>query len=201
MHRTLRLPALALLASLLACTSDTTGPTQKTEAQLTFLRYAVAAPPFESVTVAFWAVKGENREGSIYFLDQNGQRGQEFARLRVDATSLSALPDGTPIATGDSVLITMRVDTTRLEVELEPAGLAFSASRPAFLRVDYDSADPDFNDDGSVDAEDSVVESLLAIWRQRAAGEPYQELGTARFEPLKRLEAELTGFSRYAIAY
>ncbi len=201
MRHPLRLPTLALLGSLLACASDTTGPIQRTEGQLTFLRFAATAPAFEATTVTFWALKGEDREGFLFFLDSSGQRGEEFARLRVDATSLSARPDGTPIAIGDSVLITMRVDTVRLEVTLEPSGLSFSASRPAFLRIDYEHADPDFDDDGDVDAEDDQAQGRFSVWRQRAPGEPYQEVGTVRIEPFKLVEADLLGFSRYAVAY
>lgn len=201
MRHPYRLPMLALLLGLAACSSDSTGPVQRPETQLTFLQFAASAPPFESTTVTFWAVKGEDREGFLYFLEPNGQRGQEFARLRVDAPSLSARPDGTPIAVGDSVLITMRVDTLRLEIELEPSGLVFSASRPALLKIDYEHANPDFNDDGVVDPEDDDAEGRFSIWRQGAPGEPYQELGTARFEPFKSVEADLFGFSRYAVAY
>lgn len=187
----------------LACRSDPTGPPDELpEDQLTFLRLAGNAPPFESAAVSFYARRGEDREGRIYFLDQEGRRGEEFARLRVDAPSLLARPDGTPFQVGDSILITLRiVDVSRMLIELEPSGLRFNSSRPAELKLDYGFADDDYNRDGAVDDRDREVEQRFAIWRQAAPGQPWVRQGSVRIEDQKEIEAELIGFSRYAIAY
>jgi hypothetical protein len=197
-----RLLALILLSALPACASDSTGPVERPEDALTILKFSGSAPPFEAPVVTFYARTDENREGRIYFLDAEGRRGEEFARLRVDAGSLRARPNGAPFAARDSILVTLRVvDPLRLLIELEPAGLAFWPTRPAELKLDYDFADPDFNGDGVVDARDRAVESTFAIWRQAAAGRPFVRLGTIVVEDRNEVEAELTGFSRYAIAY
>ncbi len=196
------LTALLVATVTLACGSDTVGPEEQPESQLTFLRLAASAPPFQSPSVSFYARRGTNREGSIYFLDDEGRRGEEFARLEVDATSLLARPDGTPFMTGDSVLITMRVvDVGRMIIELQPAGLRFAPTRPAELTLDYDFADEDYNRDGVRDQRDRDVEQRFSIWRQRRPGDRFVRIGSVKVEGLREIEANLTEFSRYAIAY
>ena len=49
--------------------------------------------------------RGEDRETQIFFQDESGGQGDEYLRLQVDANSLLAAPDGSPILPGDSVLI------------------------------------------------------------------------------------------------
>jgi len=45
------------------------------------------------------------------------------------------------------------------------------------------------------------IETRLGIWRQATVGASFVRLGSAVIEDLKEIEAELTSFSRYAIAY
>ena len=79
---------------------------------------------------------------------------------------VGAYPDGTPIAVGDSVLITIRlVDPRRLEVELLPAGLRFNPQEPAQLSFDFGFAEEDLDDDGDVDDRDQALSRQLAVWR------------------------------------
>jgi len=196
------LAAITLVLGVLACSSDSTGPTEKPPSELNILRLAPDHPPFEATTVSFWARRGDSREGKIYFLNAQGQRGEEFARLQIDSESLLARPDGTPIALGDSVLITMTiVDQSQLLVELQPSGLRFSSSKPAELKLDYGEADEDYNRDGQVDGKDSEVEQQFAIWRQERSSDPFVKIGSVKVEDLKEVEAKLVSFSRYAIAY
>jgi hypothetical protein len=85
--------------------------------------------------------------------------------------------------------------------ELEPTGLKFNPLVPARLKIHYDHAMGDLNDDGSVDGKDAAIEGTLAIWRQEKPGDPFVRLGSVLAEDLDEAEAELTGFSRYALAY
>ncbi|HEX5817894.1 MAG TPA: hypothetical protein VFY20_03395 [Gemmatimonadales bacterium] len=186
--------------------SDTPGPddpgTTRPPEELSILRLAADAPPLFENSVTFWAVRGEDREGRLYFSDGQGQRGEEYLRLRIGSSSLLARPDGTPIAAGDSVQITVTVvDPTQILFQFAPEGLTFSSSSPAELDIEYDEAGDDLNDDGSVDDEDDDVESRLGVWRQATVGQPFVRLGSAVIEDLREIEAELTSFSRYAIAY
>jgi hypothetical protein len=197
----MRTAYLLLAASLLGC-SDTSAPTEKSPAELTILRLAPTSPPLFNPVDSFYALKGEDRELRIFFEDEVGAAGEEYLRLRVDAPSLVARPDGTPFATGDSVLITVRVvDPARILFQLEPAGLGFSSVVPARLKIQYDRADDDLDDDGDLDGDDESLEGLLAIWRQELPGDPFARIGSVRSEDLEEIDAELQGFSRYAIAY
>jgi hypothetical protein len=190
--------------ALLAC-SDSGGPedgTTKPPSELKILRLSDASLPLFNSEESFYAVRGEDREARIFFQDESGGQGEEYLRLRVDAQSLQAYPDGTPFAEDDSVLITVRVvDPAELLFELEPSGLQFNPSEPARLKIHYDHADDDLNDDGDVDESDDDLEQTLSIWRQESPGDPFVRLGTVLDQDLEEVEAELEGFSRYALAY
>jgi hypothetical protein len=194
----------ALLAGgfALAC-SDSSGPDgTKPPSELTVLRLAPTSPPLFNPEVSFWAVRGQDRETRIFFQNAEGGAGEEYLRLRVDAPTLLSYPDGTPFALDDSVQITVRVvDPTQLLFELEPSGLRFNPADPAELKIHYDQADDDLDEDGDVDVEDENLERTLSIWRQESPGDPFVRLGSLVVEDLEEVEAELEGFSRYALAY
>ena len=195
------------MALAIGCSSDPTSSpndpgSERPPDGLTVARLATTAPPLEESTVSFWAVKGRSVEQKLYFLDSQGQRGEEYLALKLEDESLSQRPDGSAIAEGDSVLITITVeDPALLLFSLQPTGLKFSASKPAELRIRYDQADDDLNEDGDVDSEDDSLESILGIWRQELPGDPFVRLGSVKVEGQEELEADLLGFSRYAIAY
>lgn len=201
LHRAPRLFLLTLATGLAAC-DDQLDTDVRPPTELNILRLPPDHPPFEATVVTFWARANESREGRIYFLDSEGNRGEEYARLTIDSGSLLAYPDGTSFAPEDSVLITMSVaDPTRVLIHLEPSGLTFRADKPAELGLKYAEADEDYDDDGDVDGDDDLVEEQLSIWRQAQPGDPYVRIGSVRFEDLREIEARLVGFSRYAIAY
>lgn len=203
--RSPHLLALGAVAGLAVACSDSNGPgdTTKPPAELNIVQLAQASPPLFNPVDSFYAKRGENREVRIFFQDEvNGGQGEEYLRLRVDAQSLLARPDGTPFQEGDSILIHVQVvDPAQLLFELQPSGLRFSASSPARLKIHYDHANEDFNDDGQIDQEDDSIETILSIWRQENPGDPFVRLGAAVVKPLKEIEADLQGFSRYALAY
>jgi len=112
-----------------AC-SDSTAPNPNTgprpPAELNILKLAQNAPPLWNPTISFYAIRGEDREGRIFFQDTGGGRGEEYLRLKIDGASLLAHPDGTPFAVGDSILITVTVvDVQQILFDLEPSGLRF----------------------------------------------------------------------------
>jgi hypothetical protein len=201
-----RLTALTLGLTL-AC-SDSGGPdddgTVKPPSELTILRLSEDSPAVFNPVASFWAVRGETRAVEISFTDPGnpGQPGEEYLELEVDAEALLARPDGTPFVAGDSVLITVRVvDPGRLLFEFEPAGLTFNPARPAELKIHYNHADDDLDDDGDVDLDDRSLELTIGIWRQENEGDPFARLGSLLIEDLEEIDAELEGFSRYALAY
>jgi hypothetical protein len=189
-----------MAAGAAAGCSDTAGPGGAITP--TIVALPAGAPPFYQDTASFYALKGEDREGSLYLQDGSGGPGERFARLRVRAASLLSLPDGTPVNTGDSVLITLRVvDPSKLLVELDPAGLKFDPAAPATLELSYSATGGDLDDDGRVTQADTVLAGKLGIWRQETAGAPFVLLLSTRLLDLEEVTAQLTGFSRYALAY
>jgi hypothetical protein len=200
-----RPPLLLVLALLLAQCSDSTEPDPddvREPAQLNILRLPAEHPPFFNDSVWFYAKPGRSVEGKLYFQNQSGGRGDEWAVLKLDGQSLLAWPDGTPIGSNDSVLIVMKVpDPSQVMVELRPTGLRFRSDKPAELKLDYDEVGGDLDGDGDDDAEDDEVEQQLAIWRQEKLGDPFVKIGTVKTEDPRELKAFLTSFSRYAISY
>jgi hypothetical protein len=203
LYRLLVLP----LALTLAC-SDSGGPggddDVRPPSELTILRLSGESPPLFNPVASFWAVRGETRQVEISFEDDErpGEPGEEYLELEVDAEALLAYPDGTPFQEDDSVLITVRVvDPARLLFEFEPAGLTFSPSRPAELKIHYNHADDDLDEDGDVDLDDAELKLTIAVWRQENDGDPFERLGSLLIDDLEEIDAELEGFSRYALAY
>ncbi len=193
----------AVCALTLGC-SDSSGPDDgsRPPSELNVLRLSEASPPLYNAEASFWAVRGQDRETRIFFQDDVGGAGEEYLRLRIDAPTLLTYPDGTPFAVNDSVLVTVRVvDPAQLLFELEPSGLRFNPEVPAELKIHYDHADDDLDDDGDVDEVDDSLELQLSIWRQESPGDPFVRIGSAVVEDLEEVEAELEGFSRYALAY
>ncbi|HEY0351151.1 MAG TPA: hypothetical protein VGC48_03465 [Gemmatimonadales bacterium] len=195
---------LALLAGLGACGDSTSpGDTSKPPGQLTVVRLAPSSLPLFNSPDSFYAVKGEDREVRIYFKDPGtNQAGEEFLRLRVRPGSLLSRPGGSPFAAGDSVLITVRiVDPSKILFEMEPSGLSFDPAEPAELKIHYNHADHDFNEDGVINAFDATIKSKLAIWRQELLTDPFVRIGSVNAEGLEEINADILGFTRYAIAY
>lgn len=196
--------ALAAVAALAVSCSDSSGPGDITKppAELNIVKLAQTSPPLFNAVDSFYAKRGEDREVRISFADIEGGEGEEYLRLRVDAASLFARPDGTLFLVGDSILIHVQVvDPAQLLFELQPSGLRFSSNAPARLKIHYDHADDDFNEDGHVDGVDDSIETTLGIWRQETPSDPFVRLGAAVVTDLEEIEAELQGFSRYALAY
>lgn len=194
--------ATSLLFVALAC-SDNSGPEQiKPPADLRVIRLPQSHPALYSDTVSFLAVAGQGTEAAIFFADEGGGQGDEYLRLKLNGQSLKARPDGTPFADGDTVTITLRVvSSDSILFQFEPSGLAFDSHHPAELKIRYAECHGDFNDDGHVGGDDSQILGQLAIWRQPLLTDPYTRLQSVRVEDEDGIEAELTGFSRYAIAY
>lgn len=195
---------LALAAGMVAC-SDSSGPDTggvKPPGELTIIRLPAGSPEIYNPVDSFYAKKGEDRELRIYFEDAVGDSGQEYLRFRVDAGSLLARPDGSLFQVGDSVLITVRVvDPEQIYFEFEPSGLRFNPSVPAELRIDYAETEGDLDDDGDVDVDDDAIEQVIDLWRQEQAGQDFVKLGAVKIEELDEIEADILGFTRYAIAY
>ena len=125
-----------------------------------------------------------------------------FLELTVPKKSLYRRPNGEPFGKKDCVKITVEVDPTLLVAHFKPAGLVFSGSRPARLRMWYAEANPDLNGDGVVDYDDEQTrDRSLGIWRLPLLDEPWHQIGAVHYRDAYRFEAELYEFSHYAVAH
>lgn len=197
---------LAIGASLgsAGCRDGTApAPVSRTADQLHFVRPAPNAPALPDTAVSFWAKRGEDRELRLYYNAQSGSgTGAEFLRFTVPAAALAQRPDGSAITVGDSVLISVRViDPSRLIVDFQPSGLRFSAGSPARLRFDLGETDSDLNGDGVVNTQDDSLETQLSFWRQEVPGQPWLKVASAVFTDLHEVEANILGFTGYALAF
>ena len=202
--RSFAILALAGTLGSAACHDGTApAPLSRSADQLHFVRPSPTAPSLPDTAVSFWAKRGEDRELRLYYNAPSGSGvGEEFLRFSVPAAALAQRPDGSAIAVGDSVLISVRViDPSRLIIEFQPAGLKFTAASPARLRFDLGETDSDLNGDGVVNAADDSLETQLSFWRQEAPGQPWLKVVSAVFTDLNEAEADVFGFSGYALAY
>ena len=194
---------LAATATLAGCGDDPAAPVVVPEAQLRVVVQAPTAPALTATVVAFWVKRGVDKEVRLHYRPRVGVADStEFLRLRFDDNTLLARPNGTPIAMGDSVLVTLSVpDPTKFLVNLEPSGLRFNADEPAELRWKLSDSDDDLDGDDDVDSADATLFASLAVWRQEAVGQPWARLVSRLSVESDQIEAELVGFSNYVVAY
>ena len=179
----------AVLAGLLALAcSDNTGPNLVQTADLAFLEQAGSAPALLTYQLKFFAVAGRSERWEIHYADADSS---DFLEFRMGSNTLVRDVQGNPLAVGDSLEITITVDSTLFIVKFQPEGLVFNASDPAELELEYRWADSLF----------LMQETEIRPWRQERAGDPWQELSPLRFDvDLDEIEVEVPGFTRYALA-
>jgi hypothetical protein len=192
-----------LSAAALASCGESTSPEGKQTDELRFLRLDPTAPPLVTQRDSFYAKVGEDRELRMYFRPRPLEDDStEFLRFRVDAGALSRRPDGSSFAVNDSILITITMtDLSRLIFDFQPSGLRFNSQRPAQLKIHYENADHDFDEDGDEDDRDLLLEGAFNIWRRENATQPWFPLGSIRHLEIDEVEADIFGFTNHALAY
>lgn len=141
---------------------------------------------------SFWAVQGRFTGIQLYRVvsTEGGDVYQPYSRLEVPANALLATPDGTPIAEGDSILVTQSVSADLSAVHLYPAGLQFKASVPSRLSMWYDDTGMDDGD-----------EEQLAMWYQPDVVYPWTVISAYQSTSSNYFRSLLNHFSGYAVAY
>jgi hypothetical protein len=160
---------------------------------------ALMTPPvsLDQYTVSFWAVRGESRSIQINYASSIDSDTHPF--LSLTTTDPQFVPGVGELAVGDSVLITVSVDTTKIGVRLEPSGLQFGA--PAQLKIWYGGAAGDYNGDGVIDDTDAQVESqLLGLWYREGQADAWTQLSATQSLDEKSFTYALPHFCEYAVA-
>lgn len=194
---------LAAAALSLASCDPATSPLLRDTSELNLLHVTYDYPPLAATQVSFWAVKGRTGGADLWYHARPGATDSaRFVSFRLGAASLDRRPDGSAIAAGDSVLITLTAtDARHMMIQFLPSGLRFSAADPPTLRIYWTACGDDLNYDGSVDASDDALIGALAIWRQEGTGQPWSRLATTTTASERELLTRLDGFSGYAISY
>ena len=171
--------------------------------QLHIVQQDTAAPPLLADSASFYAVVGQDRELRMYYQGGSpGVAGQEFLRFKVPGDGLLNRPDGSVFQPGDSILIIIKVlDPTKFAFDFQPTGLRFNPSDPAELTFEYLNSDHDFNNDGVVDAKDSLIQSQLDIWQRQPSDTFWTRLEASNFESYDELDAKVLHFTEHAIAW
>jgi hypothetical protein len=162
-------------------------------------RAASNAPPLslDNYQVSFWAVRGEARSVQINYQSSIDDSTHPF--LRLTTYDPQFVPGVGELALGDSVLITVSVDTTKIGVALEPSGLQFG--QPSEFQLFYGGAGGDLNGDGVADSTDAAVEQqLLGLWYREVEGDQWTHLSASQDAAGKSFTYALPHFCEYAIA-
>ena len=210
MLRRPRLLRLAILLALAAC-REVAAPGSPLSVQadavsgssigIHILRQSRAAPRLETYRVAFWARRGTQTTVSVHYRRAPGQQfADEFLRFRIPINGLVAGANGVPLQRGDSVRITLTIDTVLFKVDFQPSGVVFSKSSPAQLAIWYKNANPDLNDDGVVDDTDAALEQQLAIW-SASTRDAWRQLASKNDSAQKLVAAEVYHFCEFAVSF
>jgi hypothetical protein len=163
-----------------------------------FLAAATTGLSLDQYAASFWAVRGQQRSVQINYLSSTGDTSSWFLRLvTVDPTYVPGVGD---LAPGDSVLITVTVDTAKIAVSLQPTGLLFGD--PAQLAISYGGAGGDLNGDGVVDSTDTYIETqLLGMWYREGADSAWTPIAATQVLAEKSFITALPHFSEYAVSW
>jgi hypothetical protein len=156
-------------------------------------------PPIslEQYSVSFWAVRGQSRSVRINYSSTIDNDTHPF--LELTATDPTFAPEIGDIAMGDSVLITITVDTSKIGVKLEPTGLQFGTASD--LKIWYGGANGDLNGDGIADATDEQLsQTLLGLMYREYSDEAWTQVPASQSSADRSFTYALPHFCEYAVA-
>jgi len=156
-------------------------------------------PPLslEQYTVSFWAVRGESRSIRINYSSTIDNDSHPF--LELTTTDPVFAPEIGEIAMGDSVLITVSVDTSKIGVKFEPTGLQFGTASQ--LKIYYGGASGDLNGDGVANEADAQLEQqMLGLWYREYNNDDWSQVPASQSTGEKSFTYALPHFCEYAVA-
>ena len=156
-------------------------------------------PPLslDQYTVSFWAVRGESRSIRINYSSTIDSDSHPF--LELTTTDPVFAPEIGEIAMGDSVLITVSVDTSKIGVKFEPTGLQFGTASQ--LKIYYGGASGDLNGDGVANEADAQLEQqMLGLWYREYNNDDWSQVPASQATGEKSFTYALPHFCEYAVA-
>jgi len=166
------------------------------------LQQSPAAPRLQTYQVSFWAKRGTQTTVFVNYRRAPGQwLPDPFLRFKIPINGLVAGAGSIPLGGGDSVRITLTIDTVFFNVDFQPSGVLFSSASPAQLAFWYENASPDLNGDGVVDATDQVLKDQLAIWYRGSRTQAWRQVWSKNDPSQEVVTAALYHFSQYAVAW
>jgi len=166
------------------------------------LQQSPAAPRLQTYQVSFWAKRGTQTTVFVNYRRAPGQwLPDPFLRFKIPINGLVAGAGSIPLGRGDSVRITLTIDTVFFNVDFQPSGVLFSSSSPAQLAIWYQDASPDLNGDGVVDATDQALKDQLAIWYRSSRTQAWRQVWSKNDPSQEVVSAPLYHFSQYAVAW
>ncbi len=161
-----------------------------------FARYDTAFAPLVPAETSFVAVQGQ----AVDFVERFQGQGDPVLEFKLSSSSLLAYPDGTLIAPGDTVRITIDKDPQgRILFHFSPSGLSFNALSPASLTIWYTHANPDVNGDGVVNATDALLEAEFGIYKQELLTDPWLSIPTINLTGSQTVQAAILGFTGFSV--
>lgn len=159
---------------------------------INILAPAPDAPELQTYSMSFWAVKGQAKTVQINYERKPGQsQAQPFLRVQIPADAMLRRPNGSPIAAGDSIRISIDIERRQFLVHLEPHGLVFRDERPLNLKIWYRYAS----------LPRGLDERLLDLNYQPTDGLPWLSLGAQQSTTEDWVSKNLNHFSNYAVAW
>lgn len=160
--------------------------------------FRTAAIVLDRYSLSFWAVRGEPRPVQINYLDAASSTAEPF--LLLTSTDPEFVPGVGELALGDSVFVTITVDSMTLGVSFDPPGITFHTD--AEMKIYYGGAGDDLTGDGTVDPTDTYVEtSLLGVWNQQDTVATWTEISSTQSLQEKSFTTPLTQPTKYALSY
>lgn len=158
---------------------------------------ADTTPYLETYEAAFWAVQGRRSTFRVNYValerehaEESGER-QKHLVLTIPRSTQIIRPDGSSLAEGDSIQITVTIDGARLAVEFGPDGTRFAGPEPLHLALWLVYADL---------TQGSGPEDLH-IWYRPPDGATWEPQPTRVIAGGQAVLGELRHFSNYAVAY
>jgi hypothetical protein len=193
----------ASFLALTACSDPVAVDDGRDISELNQLHVTYDYPSLAATQVSFWVVKGKATSAQLWYHARPGAVDSlKFVDFIVPGGALDRRADGSTIAPGDSVLITLTAtDPRHMMIGFEPSGLKFAATARPTLKMYWVACGDDLNYDGKVDAADVAIVGQLGIWRQETPGARWFFVGNGVVSSAREMDAQLSGFTGYALMY